>query len=79
MDVPPMDFTIDQSLWALSRHISTEKHDALNTMIDSLLELGVIQQSKATEWSQVHLIRKPNNDGWRFADRLPSTKQSHPK
>ena len=72
MDVPPMEFTIDRSLWetnlnwAPSRHISTEKHDTLNTMIDSLIELGVIQSSKETAWSQVHLIRKPNNHRWRF-------------
>ena len=72
MDVPPMEFTIDRSLCetnlnrAPSRHISTEKHDALNTIIHSLLELGVIQPSKATVWSQVHLVRKPNNSRWRF-------------
>ena len=34
-------------------------------MIDDLLELQVIQPSKATAWSQVHLIRKPTGD-WRF-------------
>ena len=51
MDVPPMEFNIDRSLWetnfnrAPSRHISTEKYDALNTMIDSYLEQGV------TAWS----------------------------
>ena len=70
--VPPMEFSVDCAQWetnlnwAPSRHISTEKHDALNTMVDSLLELGVIQQSKATAWSQVHLVRKPNNGGCRF-------------
>jgi len=71
-DVPPMDFTVDRAQWATnlnrapSRHISTGKHDALNTMVDSLLELGVIQPSKATACSQVHLVHKPNNGGWRF-------------
>ena len=49
-----------------SRHISTEKHDAFNTMMDSLLELGVIQPSKEKAWSQVHLIRKPDKGGLRF-------------
>ena len=69
---PPMEFTVDRLLWEInlnwapSRHISTEKHDALKTMVDSLLELGVIQPAKATAWSQVHLVRKPNNGGWRF-------------
>ena len=54
MDVPLMEFTVDRAQWetnlnrAPSRHIYTEKHDALNTMVDSLLELGVIQPSKAT-------------------------------
>ena len=72
MDVPPIEFTVDLSLWEInlnrapSRHISTEKHDALNTIVDSLLELGVILPSKATAWSQVHLVCKPNNGGWRF-------------
>ena len=35
-------------------------------MVDRLLELGVIQPSKTTAWSQVHLVRKPNNGDWRF-------------
>ena len=34
-------------------------------MIDDLLDLQVIQPSRATAWSQVHLVRKPTN-GWRF-------------
>ena len=72
MDVPPMEFTIDHSKWetnqnrAPSRHVSTEKHVALDALLDNLLDLGVIQPSKATAWSQVHLVRKPNNGGWRF-------------
>jgi hypothetical protein len=72
MDVPPMEFTIDHSKWetnqnrAPSRHVSTEKHVAVDALLDNLLDLGVIQPSKATAWSQVHLVRKPNNGGWRF-------------
>ena len=72
MDVPPMEFTIDHIMWetnqnrAASRHISPEKHYALNVLLDNLLDLGVIQPSKATAWSQVHLVRKPNNGAWRF-------------
>jgi hypothetical protein len=31
-----------------------------------LLKLGVIEESKATEWSQVHLVPKPNPNEWRF-------------
>ena len=39
----------------LSRNLSVEKREALNKMIDDLLELQVIQPSKATGWYQVHL------------------------
>ena len=31
-----------------------------------LLKLGVIEESKATEWSQVHLVPKPYPNEWRF-------------
>ena len=31
--------------------------------MDALLKLGVIKESKATEWSQVHLVPKPTLDG----------------
>jgi len=34
-------------------------------MIDDLLDQQVIQPSRATAWSQFHLVRKPTN-GWRF-------------
>ena len=70
MVVPPMTFTVDKVNWEASanrlpsRHISVEKHTALK-MIDDLLDLQVIQPSRATAWSQVHLVRKPTN-GWRF-------------
>ena len=43
-----MEFTIDRKMWetnqnrAASRHISTEKHDALNVLLDNLLDLGVV-------------------------------------
>jgi len=71
MSVPPMQFSVKVEQWESypnrlpSRHISVEKHEALTKMIDDLLELQVIQPSKATAWSQVHLIRKPTG-GWRF-------------
>ena len=34
-------------------------------MIDDSLNLKVIQPSRATAWSQVHLVHKPTK-GWRF-------------
>ena len=66
-----MTFTVAKNEWEApenrlsSRHISVEKHEALNQMIDGLLYLKVIQLSRATAWSQAHLVRKPTN-GWRF-------------
>ena len=69
MSVPPMTFTVANNEWEApanrlpSRHISIEKHAAHNQMIDDLLDLQVIQPSRATAWSQVHLVRKPTS-GW---------------
>jgi len=37
----------------------------IRKQIDALLKLGVIQESQATEWSQVHLVPKPDGS-WRF-------------
>ena len=57
MSVPPLEFTVDATRWEApvnrlpSRHISAEKHAALNKMIDDLLDLEVIQPSGATAWS----------------------------
>jgi hypothetical protein len=69
MSVPLVEFT-DAVRWevlanSLPRHISVEKHAALNKMIDDLFDLEVIQPSRATAWSHVHLVRKSSN-GWRF-------------
>ena len=70
-DVSPMEFTVDEKSWEssgnrmASRQISIEKQVALKTLIDELLDKEVIRPSKATAWSQVHLVRKPSG-GWRF-------------
>jgi len=66
ISVAPMEFTVD----AIPRKapdsppgwISVGKHTALNRMIDDLLDLEVIQLSRATAWSQFHFI----SNGWRF-------------
>ena len=58
MSVPPIEFTVDAARWEASAnrlpscHISLEKHAALNKVIDYLLDLDVIQPSRATAWSQ---------------------------
>jgi hypothetical protein len=66
--MPPLRFSVDTPKWESTanrlppRHISVEKNDALNTMLDDLLDLRVIQPSRATAWSQLHLVPKPNKD-----------------
>jgi len=59
MDVPHMEFKVDDKSWEssgnrmASRQISIEKQVALKTLIDDLLEKEVIRSPKATAWSQV--------------------------
>ena len=42
----------------------------IRKQVDALLKLGVIKESQATEWSQVHLVPRPTPEGapqkWRF-------------
>ena len=59
-----------------SRHISVDKHEALNKTIDDLLDLQVIQPSKTTSFSQVHLVWKPSC-GWRFTVDYLWVEQGH--
>ena len=32
----------------------------MRTQVDALLQLGVIEESRAPHWSQVHPVRKPD-------------------
>ena len=67
MSVLPIQFSVQTEKWEsnpnhlLSQHISVDKHEALNKMID-FLDFKIIQPSKATARLQVHLVRS----GWRF-------------
>ena len=45
---------------------STEKQAAIRSQIDSLLALGVILESRASYWSQLHMVRKPIPGEWRM-------------
>jgi len=69
--VEPMKIKVDQSKWQLpcnrapSRRHSEEKQMEIRKQIDALLKLEVIHESQATEWSQVHLVPKPDGS-WRF-------------
>jgi hypothetical protein len=48
---------------AAPRRHSEEKQKEIRTQVDALLKLGVIKESQATEWSQVHLVTKPTPAG----------------
>ena len=64
--VEPMTIDVDRAKWAAPRNRlpprrhSEEKRE-LSAVPQSypLLRLGVIKKSRATEWSQVHLVPKP--------------------
>ena len=70
--VEPMVIDIDRAKWEAPRNRlpprnhSAEKQLAIRTQIDALLRLGVIEESRASEWSQVHLVPKPTPGEWRF-------------
>jgi len=74
--VEPMKIVIDDDKWRLPcnrappRKHSEEKQKEIRKQVDVLLDLGVIKESRATEWSQVHLVPKPTPEGqpqkWRF-------------
>ena len=67
--VEPMKTVIDEDKWRLPgnrappRKHSEEKQKEIRKQVDALLELGVIKESQATEWSQVHLVPKPTPEG----------------
>ena len=71
-NVEPMEIVVDRLKWRHPAHRlpprrhSSEKQAVIRTQTEALLKLGVIEESRATEWSQVHLVPKPNPNEWRF-------------
>ncbi len=66
-----MVIEIDRAKWEVPRnrlpprHHSAEKQATICTQINKLLELGVIEKSQVSEWSQAHTV--PKSDGqWRL-------------
>ena len=59
-----MVIEIDRTKWELpsnrlpQRHHSAEKQTTIRTQVDALLKLGVIEESRATHFSQVHPVLK---------------------
>ncbi len=69
--VPSMSMTVDADKWRHAhnrlapRFLTREKDVDLRKQIASLESLGVIERSTLSEYSQVHLVRKPD-DSWRL-------------
>ena len=82
-----MKIVVDEDKWRLPcnrappRRHSEEKQKEIRKQVDALLDLGVIKESRATEWSQVHLVPKPTPEGQpprRMAySQHPTDYQSH--
>ena len=66
-----MVIEIDRTKWEVPRnrlpprHHSAEKQLTIRTQVNKLLEVGVIEESQASEWSQVHPVPK-NDSSWRL-------------
>lgn len=70
-DAPPMEIVVDELSWRRlgaarsPRPQSSVRQAEIQQLIEQMLELKIIQVSEATEYSQVHLVKKPNGK-WRF-------------
>jgi hypothetical protein len=70
--VTPMRLEVDESIWNDSanslqpRHHSQAKHTEVYKQVNKMLPLGVITESQAPYYSQVHLTPKPTPGEWRF-------------
>jgi hypothetical protein len=73
-DIPPMKINIDLSRWHSNKHrlpprpVSQARREEIIKQVTAYKDLGVIRESTASAWSQVHLVRKspPPEDSWRF-------------
>ena len=70
--VTPMRLEVDESIWhdpanALGpRQHSPAKQAEVHRQVQKMLPLGVIDESQAPYYSQVHLTPKPTPGEWRF-------------
>ena len=77
-----MKLVEDKDKWRLpcnrapSRKHSEEKQREIRKQADALLNLGVIKESQATEWSQVHLVIKSTPEGQPRNGDSPSSRLS---
>ena len=74
--VPPMVLQVDDTEWEHARNQlpprvqSAERQEAIHTTITTLITLSCIRQSLVEYWSQLHMVKKPNNRGWRVTQDL---------
>ena len=71
--VPSMKFTVDEAQWSHkrsrlpARKQPLDKQKEIYAQLKKLLELDIIEVSTASEWSQVHMVPKPNTiNEWRM-------------
>ena len=73
--LPPMVLKVDEKQWKHARNRlpprvqSVERQTAVLETVKELNELTVIRPSQAEEWSQIHMVKKPNGK-WRTTQDL---------
>ncbi len=73
---------VDRSKWSgkknrgAPRFLTRDKDVDLRKQLDLSESLGVIEKSIASEYSQVHLVRKPDN-GWRLCIDFKKSERRH--
>jgi len=81
--VDPMVNEIDRTKWEVPcnrlppRHHSATKQTAIRTQVNKLLELGDIEESQASEWSQANPVLRAGTkglEGWRQRALRAATK-----
>jgi len=72
--IPPMVIEIDEEKWKSNsqnrlppRPQSAAKQNEIVKQVATMQKLNVIRTSQAEQWSQVHMVPKPNNK-WRFCE-----------
>lgn len=71
-DIPPMEIEVDPEKWHINKHRgpprpqSTVRQQVIEKQVKLLEKLNVIEVSTASEYSQVHLVPKPEPNDWRF-------------
>ena len=73
--IPPMRLTVDENRWRTDTKIGNRRPARLQgtvrmtetkRQVQQMQDLGVIQHSGATQYSQVVLVPKPGSNKWRF-------------